>query len=80
MISMMEVWGGNTMSCCFVCFWESKGRFALTLCMMLHEEGMAVSPWSLMMIGKHFHLGKYFIFFVELLEESLTRSMSKNGA
>ena len=73
---MMEVGGGSKILCCFA--WESKGRFSLTLCMTLQEEGMALSPWYLMIIGKHFHLGKYSTFVVGLLEESLTRSMSKN--
>ena len=78
MIDMMEVWGGSKMSFCFACFWESKRKFALTLCMMLQEEEMELSLWYLMMTWKHFQLGKYSIFFVALLEEYLIGSMSNN--
>ena len=63
------------MFCCFA--WESKGNISLMLCIMLHEEEMAVSPWYLM-IWKLFHLGEYSIFVAALLKESLTRSMSEN--
>ena len=47
MIGMMEVWGGNKIFCCFSFSWESKSRFSLTLCMMLQEEEMELSPWYL---------------------------------